>query len=130
LFKRVADLNSLHSIPDIQSSLQKKCRPNLLILCPGTLREIEGKRGGSVLWGREGEVEVNSDTRFGVLFRRGPGFCIIKQASLSHWVPEYNLKVSSVNYQKPRSPSKQHPRFELLDPELILFPDPKLILCR
>jgi len=36
---------------------------------------------------------------------------IIKQASLLHWVAEYNLKVSSVNYQKPRSPSKQHPAF-------------------
>jgi len=45
-----------------------------------------------------------------LLFRRGPGFHIIKQASLSHWVAEYNLKVSSVNYQKPRSPSKQHPK--------------------
>jgi len=36
-------------------------------------------------------------------------FRIIKQASLSHRVAEYNLKVSSANYQKPMSPLKQHP---------------------
>jgi len=40
---------------------------------------------------------------------KGTWFRIIKQASLSQWVVEYNLKVSIFNYQNPRSPSKQHP---------------------
>jgi len=39
----------------------------------------------------------DAESKAGVLFRRGPGFRNIKQASLSHWVAEYNLKVSSVN---------------------------------
>jgi len=59
-----------------------------------------------------------------------PGFRIIKQASLSHWVAEYNLtflKVSSVNYQKPRSPSKQHPII-FLTSRALLSKKPKIIL--
>jgi len=49
--------------------------------------------------------------QFSGVVLKGTWFRIIKQASLSQWVAEYNLKVSIFNYQKPRSPSKQHPNF-------------------
>jgi len=80
---------------------------NLTALAPMFIFGIQNDRytHNAVIMTRK---KTNSTQYLGFV-SKGTWFRIIKQASLSHWVAEYNLKVSGVNYQKPRSPSKQHP---------------------
>jgi len=75
---------------------------NLTALAPMFIFGIQNDRytHNAVIMTRK---KTNSTQYLGFV-SKGTWFRIIKQASLSHWVTDYNLKVSSINYQKPQVP--------------------------